>query len=253
MQAKDTQQIKLERSDIDGVYKTIFNRRDVRSQFLDRKIEPEKLMRVLQAAHHAPSVGFMQPWDFTIIESKAVKQQIHQAFELANEEAAQMFDPDKKSKYQQLKLQGILDSPINICVTCDKDKAGPVVLGRTHNLKMDEYSTVCAVQNLLLAARAEGLGLGWVSIIKDEDLQQILNIPADVVPVAYLCLGYVSDFYQQPELAQKKWRQRLELQDCIYFDQWKQTDEQHPLITKIKDNDFVSNYKKSTNTDSKNK
>ncbi|MCJ8311547.1 MAG: 5,6-dimethylbenzimidazole synthase [Saccharospirillaceae bacterium] len=242
MQQTDKQTIKLEQSDIKGVYKTIFNRRDVRSQFLDKKIEPDKLMRVLQAAHHAPSVGFMQPWDFTIIESYAVKKKIYFAFEQANAEAGKMFDAEKNEKYKQLKLQGILDSPINICVTCDKNKAGPVVLGRTHNLKMDEYSTVCAIQNLWLAARAEGLGMGWVSIIKDQDLQQILNIPDDIIPVAYLCLGYVSDFYQQPELAQKKWRQRLPLQDCIFFEQWRQKNTEHPLIKNITNSDFVASY-----------
>ena len=112
---------------------------------------------------------------------------------------------------------------------------------------MDLYSSVCAVQNLWLAARAEGVGLGWVSIIKQQALHSILGIPKDVVPVAYLCLGYVSDFHKEPELETANWRKRLPLGEQIYFDQWQQTrtGEEEPLIQALNDNEkFVSQYKK---------
>lgn len=207
-------------TDRQGFYKTLFNRRDVRGQFLPDPIPNEVLSRVLYAAHHAPSVGFMQPWNFIVIASDQVKCDVHQAFKEANEEAAEQFEGERAAKYRSLKLEGIREAPLNICVTCDRNKAGPVVLGRTHNPEMDLYSTVCAVQNLWLAARVEGLGLGWVSIIDHDRLRTLLSIPTDIVPIAYLCLGYVDHFEDEPELATSGWRQRLDLSELVFFDQW---------------------------------
>ena len=202
----------------DALYRAIFARRDVRGQFLPDPVDDAVLSRILLAAHHAPSVGFMQPWSFTLIRSLEVRRQVHALFRQADEEAAQMFDGEQRKAYRSLKLEGILDAPLNICVTCDKDRVGPVVLGRTHMPEMDLYSTVCAVQNLWLAARVEGLGLGWVSIIDPERLKEVLGIPAQVVPVAYLCLGHVSHFCEQPELQTAGWRKRLDLTELIHFD-----------------------------------
>ncbi len=201
-----------------ALYHTIYNRRDVRGQFLPDPIDEDMLARVLLAAHHAPSVGFMQPWSFTIIRDQGVKEQVHSLFNKAHAEAAEMFEGEKSKTYRGLKLEGILESPINICVTCDKDRAGPVVIGRTHIPEMDLYSTVCAVQNLWLASRAEGLGLGWVSILDQEKLKEVLGIPERVEPVAYLCLGHVSHFKEKPELETAGWRERLELADITHFD-----------------------------------
>lgn len=217
------QDVTFSQSDIDGLYKTIFNRRDVRSQFKADPIADDVLARILQAAHHAPSVGFMQPWNFLVIKSPAIKQQIHTAFSEANEEAAQMFAQEKQESYRSLKLEGILEAPINLCITCDRSKAGPVVLGRTHIKTMDLYSSVCAVQNLWLAARAEGVGVGWMSIIKEEAFHSILGIPQEVVPIAYLCMGYVRHFNKKPELETANWRQRLPLSEQVFFDQWQHT------------------------------
>ncbi|MEG3618072.1 5,6-dimethylbenzimidazole synthase [Magnetovibrio sp. PR-2] len=205
-------------SERDALYRTIYNRRDVRGQFLPDPIDPDVLSRVLMAAHHAPSVGFMQPWSFIIVRSTDVKRQVHSLFKQADEEAAQMFEGERRETYKNLKLEGILDAPINICVTCDKDRAGPVVLGRTHMPEMDLYSTVCAVQNLWLAARAEGLGMGWVSILDPNKLKDVLDIPERVQTVAYLCLGHVSHFNDEPELQKKGWRKRLDLAELTVFD-----------------------------------
>jgi 5,6-dimethylbenzimidazole synthase len=157
-------------------------------------------MRVLTAAHHAPSVGFMQPWDFIVVKNIDTKKKIKKAFASAHAEAANMFDEEKRKKYKSFKLEGIIEAPIGICVTCDRTRNGPVVVGRTAIPEMDLYSSVCAVQNLWLAARAENLGVGWVSIIHNEALQEILKIPDHIVPVAYLCVGYVSFFHEKPEL-----------------------------------------------------
>ncbi|WP_293034647.1 5,6-dimethylbenzimidazole synthase [Paraburkholderia sp.] len=205
-----------------AVYRTIFSRRDVRGQFLPDAIPDEVLSRVLMAAHHAPSVGFMQPWNFLVVRSQDVKQRVHDLFKKANAEAAQMFDGEKREVYSRLKLEGILESPVNLCITCDRKRTGPVVVGRTHIRTMDLYSSVCAVQNLWLAARAEGLGVGWVSIFNQRDVQDALQIPRNIVPVAYLCLGYVSHFYDKPELESAGWLPRLPIDQLVYIDQWEQ-------------------------------
>ncbi|MFZ5511383.1 MAG: 5,6-dimethylbenzimidazole synthase [Pseudomonadota bacterium] len=206
----------------EAVYQTMFTRRDVRGQFLPTPVPDEVLSRLLVAAHHAPSVGFMQPWNFLVVRSPEVKGRVHAAFLEANAEAADMFEAEKRAVYRRLKLEGILEAPVNLCVTCDRSRTGPVVVGRTHIKTMDLYSSVCAVQNLWLAARAEGLGVGWVSIFKEAALQQALGIPRHVVPVAYLCLGYVSHFFARPELETAGWLPRLPLDQLVYFDEWGQ-------------------------------
>jgi 5,6-dimethylbenzimidazole synthase len=203
-----------------ALYRAIHTRRDVRSQFTSRPVEDDVLMRLLDAAHHAPSVGFMQPWNFIVIRSKGVKSQVQDAFVRANTEAAAMFSSDRRPAYSALKLEGIIEAPVNLCITCDRNRAGSVVLGRTHNADMDLYSTVCAVQNLWLAARAEGIGVGWVSIFHETDIRTILKLPDHVVPVAYLCLGYVDELHESPELEAKGWAKRLPLSDLIFADQW---------------------------------
>ncbi|MFN3077331.1 MAG: 5,6-dimethylbenzimidazole synthase [Alphaproteobacteria bacterium] len=203
-----------------GVYEAILTRRDVRSQFLPDPIDEEVLSRILMAAHFAPSVGFMQPWDFLLIRSLEVKRAVHDLFAKANAEAVDMFTGERRFIYKFLKLQGILESPLNLCITCDRDRGGPVVIGRTHIRTMDLYSSVCAVQNLWLAARAEGIGVGWVSIFDEEELKAILGLPPSVVPVAYLCLGHVSHFLDKPELETAGWRQRLPIEDLVRYDHW---------------------------------
>ena len=131
-----------------AVYKTIRARRDIRSQFLGDPLPDEVLARLLEAAHWAPSVGFMQPWNFVVVRSAEVRGAVRDLFLRANDEAAGMFEGDRRGLYRSLKLEGILESPLNLCITCDRGRAGPVVIGRTHIPEMDLYSTVCAVQNL---------------------------------------------------------------------------------------------------------
>ena len=206
-----------------AVYQTIFSRRDVRGQFLSESIPDDVLSRLLTAAHFAPSVGFMQPWSFLLVRDPAVKQQVHDAFLQANAEAALLFKEEQQDSYRRLKLEGILDAPLNVCVTCDRDRAGPVVLGRTHSKAMDLYSTVCAVQNLWLAARAEGIGVGWVSIFRASALREILQLPPRIIPVAYLCLGYVSHFNDRPDMETAGWRERLPLEQLVFLDRWGET------------------------------
>jgi 5,6-dimethylbenzimidazole synthase len=210
--------------DRDAVYRAIHTRRDVRDQFLPDPLPDGLVRRLLEAAHAAPSVGFMQPWNFLLIRSVETRAAVWDAFARANEEAERMFPQERRSAYRALKLEGIRKAPLNICVTCDPDRAGPVVLGRTHDGRMDAFSTVCAIQNLWLAARAEGVGLGWVSIFQEPVLKAILGIPDRVQIIGYLCLGYVDELYSEPELAVKGWRQRLAIEDLVFEEHWgKQT------------------------------
>lgn len=206
----------------EAVYRAIHTRRDVRDQFLSDPLPDDLVRRLLEAAHAAPSVGFMQPWSFILVRSEETKQAAWKAFSKANAEAEAMFADEKRDLYRSLKLEGIRKAPLSIIVTCDPDRAGPVVLGRTHNPRMDVYSTVCAVQNLWLAARAEGVGVGWVSIFRDNDVRALLGIPERIEIVAWLCLGYVRELYQEPELAVKGWRQRLDLDQLICEERWRE-------------------------------
>lgn len=202
-----------------AVYRAIFERRDCR-RFLPDPLPDAVLARMLAAAHHAPSVGFMQPWNFLLIRSTRVRQEIKAAFERANQQAAEQFRDERGALYRTLKLEGILEAPLNLCVTCDRSRNGPVVLGRTSQPEMDLYSTVCAVENLWLAGRAEGVGVGWVSIIDPTDLRAILQLPEPVVPVAYLCLGWVAEFAGTPELQRLGWLDRLDWIPLVFEDVW---------------------------------
>lgn len=218
----------------DAVYRAIYTRRDVRGQFLPDPVPEDVLGRVLNAAHHAPSVGFMQPWNFVVVRSADVKRKVHAAFRDAHAEAGTMFGGERQAAYRAMKLEGIVESPVGICITCDRSRSGPVVIGRTHMKTMDLYSSVCAVQNFWLAARAEGLGVGWVSIFHPDALQAALGIPAHIVPIAYLCVGYVSEFFNRPELETAGWLPRLPLESLVYFDQWGATDADAPLIDHLR-------------------
>lgn len=207
---------RFDASERQALYDIINARRDVRNEFRPEQIDPAALRRILAAAHAAPSVGFMQPWDFHLIRDPGRRAAIHAAFLSANAEAAEMFEEDRKALYRSLKLEGIRTAPLNICVTCDRSRGGKVVLGRTHDSNMDLYSTACAVQNLWLAARAEGVGIGWVSIFRPDDLRSLLGIPDHVEIVAYLCAGYVDELHSKPELEVRGWRRRLTLESVIH-------------------------------------
>jgi 5,6-dimethylbenzimidazole synthase len=211
----------------DAVYRAIHTRRDVRNEFLPDPISDTLLRRLLEAAHAAPSVGYMQPWNFILIREEENRRAVHRIFHEANIEAADRLEGERKLQYASLKLEGILTAPLNICVTCDRRRGGDFVIGRTHNPAMDLYSSVCAVQNFWLAARAEGVGVGWVSIFDHDRLSRHLGLPESVEIIAYLCVGYVDQLYSRPELAAKGWRQKLKLDTLIYRERW--PDHSHAL------------------------
>ena len=203
-----------------AVYRAIHERRDIRENFLATPVPDDVLERILNAAHHAPSVGFMQPWDFILIRDAAVREEVHCCFVDANAKAAELYTGDRRALYDSLKLAAILEAPLNICVTCDRDRSLGSGLGRQSDNSTDLYSTVCAVQNLWLAARAESLGVGWVSILDFDRLREILRIPAAIVPVAYLCVGYVGEYPSRPVLESKGWEGRESLARLVHIDRF---------------------------------
>jgi 5,6-dimethylbenzimidazole synthase len=209
-----------------GLYKAVFSRRDVRSHFIDKKIQDDVLVKILNAAHHAPSVGYSQPWDFILIKNKVTRLKVKNSFIVERKKSISLLDNDldRQDKYIKLRLEGILESDINICVTYDPQRFGPFILGRTSIPETGEYSVCCAIQNLWLAARAEGIGVGWVSILSIEDLRKILEIPNHVKPIAYLCRGYVNKFEDKPDLERVGWLRRTILSKVIHFEDWNNTE-----------------------------
>jgi len=196
-----------------GLYKAIYSRRDVRSHFNSKPINDDILSRILHAAHHAP-------------------------FDIEKNRSSQLVEEPKRSKYLSFKLEGILESPVNLCVTYDPTKFGPFVIGRSSIPEAGLYSVCCAIQNLWLSARTEGIGLGWVSILSNDALKEVLEIPEHVIPVAYLCLGHVDDFAEKPDLQTAGWLPRLELKDVVYFEKWddKENNEWESIQKMIKEN-----------------
>lgn len=201
------------------LYDAIYHRRDVRS-FRSDPIADDVLLRILRAGHHAGSVGFMQPWNFILVRSAEVRRKIFASFTRVNTAAAGRYDGDKRRLYDALKLQGILDSPLNLAVTCDRQRKGPHVLGRDTVFDTDVYSTCCAIQNIWLAARAEGVGVGWVSILDADEVKNILGIPAEIVLIAYLCVGYPVEFRARPMLEEVGWETRTPLSELVFEDGW---------------------------------
>jgi 5,6-dimethylbenzimidazole synthase len=206
--------------ELEGVYRAIRERRDVRSGFLPEALADDVLLRLLGAAHNAPSVGLMQPWRFIVIRSLRVRGAVRDIFSQAQKVAADSYEGERGELYRGLKLEGILETPQNLCIACDPASERGHRLGRQSMPETAIYSAVCAVQNLWLAARAEGIGVGWVSILDPEALKMLLGIPAHMVLVAYLCLGYVDGFEARPQLERLGWEQRVPLADVIRLEHY---------------------------------
>jgi nicotinate-nucleotide--dimethylbenzimidazole phosphoribosyltransferase len=202
-----------------GVYRAIYQRRDIRTYRPD-PVDPDLLKRVLDAAHHAPSVGFMQPWNFLMIGDTTKRRALYEDFLQVNQTASGHYDGDQKQKYLSLKLQGILDSPVLMLITCDTERGGNHVLGRATIPETDVYSTCLAIENLWLCARAEGLGVGWMSLYNPGLVKALFELPEKVVPVALLTLGYPVEFPDDPLLESIGWQKRLLLDDVIFHDSW---------------------------------
>lgn len=202
----------------EGVYKAIFERRDMRHFKPDSSVDEAVLERLLTAAHAAPSVGFMQPWRFIRVVSPAVRDGLHQLVEKERMATAEALD-ERKNEFMALKVQGLLDAA-EVLVVGLMDQRERHVFGRRTMPEMDLASASCAIQNLWLAARAEGLGVGWVSIFDPEEVRQYLSMPDGSTPIAILCLGPVEEFYPRPMLIEEGWAERGRLQDYLMEDGW---------------------------------
>ncbi len=206
-----------------GLYKAIRSRRDIR-RFRPDPIPDDLLQRILVAGHQAPSVGFMQPWNFILISSQETRQRVKKNFEEKNQEqSAKVESVERAGLYRSLKLEGIMESPLNLAITCDHRRDAPFVLGRGPMPQTDEYSVCLAIQNMWLAARVEGIGLGWVSILDYDHVSQILGLPEGVKLIAYLCVGYPLEFTEKPMLETVGWKQREPIENVIYHEKWGST------------------------------
>ncbi|MCX5379370.1 nicotinate-nucleotide--dimethylbenzimidazole phosphoribosyltransferase [Streptomyces sp. NBC_00091] len=195
----------------EAVLRVMRERRDIRKGFRTDPIPHEVLLRVLEAAHTAPSVGHSQPWDFVVIRSAETRRTMHELAQKQREAYAKSLPKGRAKQFKELKIEAILDTPVNIVVTADPTRGGRHTLGRHTQPQMAPYSSALAVENLWLAARAEGLGVGWVSFFDEREMVRALGLPEHLEVVAYLCVGYVDEFPEEPELAQAGWSQRRPL------------------------------------------
>ncbi|GAA0805349.1 5,6-dimethylbenzimidazole synthase [Spirilliplanes yamanashiensis] len=202
------------------LYDVIHRRRDVRGQFTGAPIAPDVLDRVLTAAHAAPSVGLSQPWDFVLVRDRALRERFHRHVQREREVFAGTLDPEAAERFARIRIDGVLESTLSVVVTYDAARGGPAVLGRHAIADAGLYSVCLAIQNLWLAATAEGLGVGWVSFYREDALRELLGIPADVRPVAWLCLGPVTHLAAEPDLERHGWRRRRPLDTALHADRW---------------------------------
>ncbi|MEV6115577.1 nicotinate-nucleotide--dimethylbenzimidazole phosphoribosyltransferase [Streptomyces sp. NPDC052109] len=200
----------------EAVLKVMRERRDIRNGFRSDPIPHEVLLRVLEAAHTAPSVGHSQPWDFVVIRSADTRRTMHELAMRQREAYAKSLPKGRAKQFKELKIEAILDTPVNIVVTADPTRGGRHTLGRYTQPQMAPYSSALAVENLWLAARAEGLGVGWVSFFDEREMVRALGLPEHLEVVAYLCVGYVDEFPDEPELMQAGWSKRRPLSWVVH-------------------------------------
>lgn len=203
-------------------YDVIRARRDVRGQFTGGPIPEPTLRRVLEAAHAAPSVGLTQPWDYILVPHTDTRTRFFQHVQQERAVFAATLDPEAARRFERIKIDGVLEASLGIVVTYDPDRGSPAVLGRHAIADAGLYSVCLSIQNLWLAATAEGLGVGWVSFYREEFLQELLDIPTTIRPVAWLCIGPVTHRESAPDLERQGWRQRRPLDTALHVNRWRQ-------------------------------
>lgn len=200
-----------------AVYKSMTLRRDMR-HFNSAPLDPEVLNNILYAAHLAPSVGLMQPWRFIRVHDQNIRQQLHEIVEQERQITAEALG-DRKDEFSKLKVEGIL-SCSEVVVAALQDKREKHIFGRRTMPEMDLASLSCAIQNMWLAARAEGIGMGWVSLFEPQQLKDLFKMPADSQPVAILCIGHVDEFYEKPMLIMENWTESTPIEEKVFDDYW---------------------------------
>lgn len=203
--------------EIAAVYRAIAERRDMR-HFRPDPVDPALLQRLLWAAHHAPSVGFMQPWRFIRVTDRALREQMHVLVETERVATARALG-EREDDFMRLKVEGLLDAG-EVVVVALADAREKHIFGRRTLPEMDLASVACAIQNMWLAARAEGIGLGWVSIFDPLELARLLGMPAGARPVAILCIGHVEAFYPRPMLEMEQWAERMPIDSVMAENSW---------------------------------
>ena len=203
------------------LYDVIARRRDVRAEFSGETVDLGRLRRVLQAAHQAPSVGHTQPWDFVLVFDDDTRERFAEHVEAERRTFAAELEGERRKTFDRIKVEGIRESGLGVVVTHDQSRGGQHVLGRHAIADTGLYSTCLAIQNLWLAATAEGLGVGWVSFYREEFLADLVGLPDGVRPVAWLCLGPVTGLQEVPDLVRHGWRTGRSLDDAIHLDTWR--------------------------------
>jgi len=216
--------------EVRAVYRAIHERRDMR-HFAGGQVAPELLRRLLEAAHHAPSVGFMQPWRFIRVRDGALRQRLHDVIERERVLTARALG-EREDAFMRLKVQGVLDAAELLAVSL-ADGREQHVFGRRTLPQMDLASASCAIQNLWLAARAEGLGMGWVSLFDPAEVSALLGLPEGAEPIALLCLGPVHDFYEEPMLQRERWARREPLSALVFDERWGRASDLFPIPSSV--------------------
>jgi 5,6-dimethylbenzimidazole synthase len=203
-----------------AVYEVIQRRRDIRHFRAGEPVDAAVLRRILEAGHRAPSVGYSQPWDFVLVRDRARRARIRESFLRCREREAAGYSPERRQKYEAYRLEGILEADLNLCITVDQRPRTEPVLGTVVQPQALLGSVYCAVENVWLAARAEGIGIGWVSIVEPEVLKHELGLPDGVEPAAYLCVGHPVEFRDKPMLEETGWHARRPLDEAIHEEQF---------------------------------
>jgi 5,6-dimethylbenzimidazole synthase len=204
----------------DEFYRVLTRRRDVRGEFTGEPIAPDALTRVLDAAHAAPSVGLSQPWDFVLVSDLHTRQRFRDHVQAEGERFAGTLDASRGAVFSKIKIEGILESTLGIVVSYDAGRGAPAGLGRHAIADAGLYSVCLAIQNLWLAATAEGLGVGWVSFYREDFLRDLVGLPASLRPVAWLCVGPVTELAPVPDLERHGWRNRLPLNEVLHHERY---------------------------------
>lgn len=205
---------------LEAFYRVLERRRDVRAEFTGEPIPEQVLERVLGAAHAAPSVGMSQPWDFVLVSDLGTRSAFREHVHSEREVFAASLNGERAGTFGRIKIEGILECSLGIVVTYDPARGSPAVLGRHAIADAGLYSVCLAIQNLWLAATAEGLGVGWVSFYREEFLADLIELPEGVRPVAWLCVGPVHRLQEVPDLERHGWRRRRPLAEAVYRERY---------------------------------